>query len=151
MGGLGIPNMDNHNKALLGNLVFKASTSHDPWACLLRHQFATSNPTRLRRGSSNWKAITVGMDVWNKGDKWLIGNGESASFWNDHWIGDSPLKCLIQGPLPAQEELRLGSSVLSRQRTWDFSSIPFELPKAIRDSIQGLPIGLRHDIPDSII
>ncbi|PKI46327.1 hypothetical protein CRG98_033303 [Punica granatum] len=66
MGGLGIPNMDNRNKALLGNLVFKASTSHDPWACLLRHQFAASNLTRLRRGFSNWKAITIGMKVWNK-------------------------------------------------------------------------------------
>ncbi|PKI44473.1 hypothetical protein CRG98_035147 [Punica granatum] len=66
VGGLGIPNMDKRNKALLGNLVFRASSSQYPWACLFRHQFVSSSPARLRQGSSNWKAIAIDGKFTNK-------------------------------------------------------------------------------------
>ncbi|PKI37422.1 hypothetical protein CRG98_042208 [Punica granatum] len=59
-GGLGIPNMNSCNKALLGSLVSQASTSREPWACLLRLQLNTRNPTDLGRASTNWKAIKIG-------------------------------------------------------------------------------------------
>ncbi|PKI44750.1 hypothetical protein CRG98_034859 [Punica granatum] len=82
-GGLGIPNMNLRNKALLGNLVSRAASSGEPWARLLRHQFTTNKPACLSSGSSNWKALRTGMDVWEMGAKWLIGNGASALFWSD--------------------------------------------------------------------
>ncbi|PKI50207.1 hypothetical protein CRG98_029390 [Punica granatum] len=60
LSGLGILDMNSRNKALVGSLVSRASTSREPWARLLRLQLNTRNPTDLGRASTNWKAIKVG-------------------------------------------------------------------------------------------
>ncbi|PKI70720.1 hypothetical protein CRG98_008953 [Punica granatum] len=114
-------------------------------------KFVTHNLAHLVSGSSNWKAIRAGMEVWEKGDKWAIGNGASAFFWYDRWVGRELLRSIVHGPLPAGENNILVSSILLPNITWDFSHLSFNLPASITDSIRGLPIGLSHDMPDCII
>ncbi|PKI45565.1 hypothetical protein CRG98_034083 [Punica granatum] len=151
LGGLGIPSMNLHNKALLENFVSRAASSREPWAGLLHQQFNTYNPARLTKGSNNWRGLLVGMEMWEKGGKWLIGDEISVRFWLDRWVGGKPLRNIIYEPLPAHEEDRRVSFVMMPNCEWNFFSLPFDLPQSIRASIQGLPTSLSHDTPDSII
>ncbi|PKI36212.1 hypothetical protein CRG98_043408 [Punica granatum] len=52
--------------------------------------------------------------------------------------------------LPILEDSRLVSSVLTPCRDWDLSSLPLDLPPEIAQSIHGLPIGHRNDVPDKV-
>lgn len=57
-----------------------------------------SNVSKLRC-SSIWRAMTRGMDTFNKGAMWMIGRDSSLNFWLDSWMAQGPLHHLIQGPL----------------------------------------------------
>ncbi|PKI66656.1 hypothetical protein CRG98_012998 [Punica granatum] len=104
MGGLGLKQMDLRNKALLGSLAARVTTEESPWARMLRIKATRSN--FLWKGSATWNALPAGLETWDKGAKWIIGDGIPMNFWEDWWIGNAPLRERIQGPLPLGEEQR---------------------------------------------
>ena len=59
-------------------------------------------------GSSNWKGLKVGHEVFRKGLCWVVNNGRCVFFWHDLWVGDRPLRWLVHGPLsPLDDSYRV--------------------------------------------
>jgi hypothetical protein len=74
------------------------------WAKTLKAKYCSSGIMDERlltrnNGSSNWKGLKVGHEVFRKGLCWVVNNGHCVSFWHDLWVGDRPLRGLVHGPL----------------------------------------------------
>ena len=109
-GGLGLYSSKPRNLALLAKLNWRLIDEKDPlWAKTLLAKYCPNGPLefkeRLRKsGSSNWKGLKMGNEVFSKGIRWVIGNGHSVSFWHDTWVGNRPLREVIHCPIPPFEE-----------------------------------------------
>lgn len=51
-----------------------------------------SRKPRKRQGCGLWKSITVGNEDFWKFISFSLGSGENICFWNDLWVGVTPLK-----------------------------------------------------------
>ena len=40
-----------------------------------------------------------GMEIFNKGNRWLVDRDSNLNVWDSSWTSKGPLKQLIQGPL----------------------------------------------------
>uniref|UniRef100_A0A2N9GNJ6 Reverse transcriptase domain-containing protein n=1 Tax=Fagus sylvatica TaxID=28930 RepID=A0A2N9GNJ6_FAGSY len=53
----------------------------------------TSSPLPINRGgSSNWRGLKLGHEVFRNGLRWVVNNGQHVSFWHDTWVGNQPLE-----------------------------------------------------------
>ncbi|PKI42313.1 hypothetical protein CRG98_037284 [Punica granatum] len=120
MGGIGLKQMDRRNKSLSGTSI-RATTNDSPWAKMLRLKAA--RPNFPWKGSLTWKVIRAGLEVWDKGAQWVIGDGTQVNFWYDWQIGSSLLRkdhmalfCLAKNTGQLEQSsppLGNGTSVLS--------------------------------------
>ncbi|PKI54100.1 hypothetical protein CRG98_025516 [Punica granatum] len=134
--------MHLRNKALLGGLAIQTADEDSPWARLLRHRFDRRFTTNLWKGSPNSFALRAGLEVWELGRKWRIGDGSLVNFWDDTWVGTSPLKKILSGPLPQGEQEMKVSTIISNTREWDLNNIPTDIPTHITNKIKdGSSIG----------
>ena len=129
MGGLGLYSTKSRNIALLAKLNWRVMENADAlWSKTLKSKYCPSgimdDRLRTRRsGSSNWKGLKVGHETFRKGLRWVVNNGHCISFWHDLWVGDRPLRCLVQGPLsPIEDSFRV-CDVIEGMSMWDFSKI----------------------------
>ncbi|XP_031398920.1 uncharacterized protein LOC116209428 [Punica granatum] len=129
--------MHLRNKALLGGLAIQTADEDSPWARLLRHRFDRRFTTNLWKGSPNSFALRAGLEVWELGRKWRIGDGSLVNFWDDTWVGTSPLKKILSGPLPQGEQEMKVSTIISNTREWDLNNIPTDIPTHITNKIKG--------------
>jgi hypothetical protein len=95
------------------------------WAKTLKSKYCPSDimDDRLKTrssGSSNWKGLKVGHEVFRKGLRWVVNNGRFVSFWHDLWVGDRPLRCLVHGPLSPLEDSLWVCDVIESVSMWDF-------------------------------
>lgn len=96
-GGLGIPNLQDMNVALLAKLVWKLAQQKDGdlvnsvlshkyggWRTLVREEKKTNC-------STTWRSIGK-VPTWIKrNSKWEVGDGKTVLFWRDAWLGEMPL------------------------------------------------------------
>ena len=85
-----------------------------------------------------WKGIKRGEDTFKKGVKWIPGHESTLNFWTDCWSNLGPIRSRIQGPLPqAASDLQV-NNVLSLNG-WNWTAIPFVLPKEVMSDILAVP------------
>jgi hypothetical protein len=95
-GGLGIRNLDIQNIALLSKWLYKLLTTDGTWQQLIRNKYLGSKPL----SQAFWKAadshfwaglMKVKSDFLRFGT-FTIKNGTQIRFWEDQWLGTSPLR-----------------------------------------------------------
>jgi hypothetical protein len=99
-------------------------------------------------GSSNWKGLKVGHEVFRKGLHWVVNNGHCVSFWHDLWVGDRPLRWLVHGPLSTLEDSYWVCDVIEGVSTWDFSKISLTLPLTTWEAIRAISVCPTRSLAD---
>jgi mannosylglycoprotein endo-beta-mannosidase len=92
-GGLGIINLELHNKALLLKQLHKFYLKADiPWVRLVWSLYGNSVPhARKSTGSFWWRDVMSLSDAYRSIITCSIKSGQSVLFWKDFWIHDQNL------------------------------------------------------------
>jgi hypothetical protein len=94
-GGLGIEVLEVKNKCLLCKWLFKILTGNGVWHELVSNKYlhsrSLSQVTVKSLDSSFWKGLMKLKDDFFERGSFTIGNGEEARFWEETWLGSSPL------------------------------------------------------------
>uniref|UniRef100_A0A2N9HFI3 Reverse transcriptase domain-containing protein n=1 Tax=Fagus sylvatica TaxID=28930 RepID=A0A2N9HFI3_FAGSY len=146
LGGLGLYSTKARNLALLAKLNWRVM--EDPNSLWARTLIAKYCPNGImdgrlgtrRSGSSNWKCLKKGHEVFRKGLRWVVNNGQEISFWHDLWVGDRPLRSLVHGPLSSWEDSLRVCDVVEGVNLWNFSSLSLVIPTCIRESIKAISV-----------
>ena len=98
-GGLGVLNLDVHNKCLLSKWLFKLLNGDGVWQQLLKSKYLkdkTLTQVQYMPGDSQFWAglMKVKGDFLSLG-KFDLGYGSQVRFWEDSWIRPRPLKSLF--------------------------------------------------------
>jgi hypothetical protein len=101
-----------------------------------------------RSGSSNWKGMKKGHEVFRKGLRWVVNNGQEISFWHDLWVGDRPLRSLVHGPLSSQEDSLRVCDVVEGVSMWNLSTLSLDIPTCIRESIKAISVCPNRPLAD---
>ena len=94
LGGLGITNTRILNIALMCKWIWKLSQGATGlWVDMLRNKyFPNGNFFEGRtRGSPFWNDLQAVRPAFALGAKFVVGDGRSARFWLDLWLGANPL------------------------------------------------------------
>uniref|UniRef100_A0A2N9FE83 CCHC-type domain-containing protein n=1 Tax=Fagus sylvatica TaxID=28930 RepID=A0A2N9FE83_FAGSY len=146
LGGLGLYACKPRNVAMLAKLNWRLLQEKDAlWARTILAKYSPNGvmeiDKRLNRcGSSTWRGIKKGHEVFRKGLRWVVRNGQGVSFWHDKWVGENPLRDVIQGPLPSNEDSIRVCDVVEGVGNWDLSRLSMIIPKPICDSIRAIPV-----------
>ena len=94
--GLGIENLEVKNKCLLSKWLYKLSVETDAtWAQILCNKYLhskTLSRVMVRPTDSPfWKGPMRMKSAFFHRTKFIIGNGTSTRFWEDTWLGETPL------------------------------------------------------------
>ena len=98
-GGLGIENLEVKNRCLLSKWLYKLSVDTDAtWAQILRNKYLQSktlSQVMVRPTDSPfWKGLMRVKSVFFYRTKFVVGTGTSTRFWEDTWLGETPLALL---------------------------------------------------------
>jgi ribonuclease HI len=154
LGGLGLHSTKARNLALLAKLNWRVM--EDPnslWANTLIAKYCPNGimDERLRSrrsGSSNWKGLKKGHEVFRKGLRWVVNNGQEISFWHDLWVGDSPLCSLVHGPLSVWEDSLRVCDVVEGVSMWNLSTLTLAIPTSTRESIKAISVCPNRPLAD---
>jgi ribonuclease HI len=154
LGGLGLYSAKARNLALLAKLNWRVMEEPDSlWAKTLIAKYCPNGimDERLntrRSGSSNWKGLRKGHEVFRKGLRWVIKNGHSVSFWHDLWVGDRPLRTLVHGPLSIWEDTLRVCDVVEGVNLWNLSILSLDIPVGTREAIKAMWICPNSSLAD---
>src|SRR3989337_1881294 len=95
-GGLGIENLEIKNKCLMSKWLYRLSLETDGmWALILRNKYLQSKSlaqvTARPNDSPFWKGLMRTKDMFFHRAKFFVGNGMTTRFWEDTWLGETPL------------------------------------------------------------
>ena len=95
-GGLGIENLEVKNRCLLSKWLFKLSSETETtWAQILRNKYLQSKTlaqvTVRPTNSPSWKGLMRVKPLFFNRAKILVGDGANTRFWEDRWLGETPL------------------------------------------------------------
>uniref|UniRef100_A0A8I6YGZ3 Uncharacterized protein n=1 Tax=Hordeum vulgare subsp. vulgare TaxID=112509 RepID=A0A8I6YGZ3_HORVV len=95
-GGLGIENLEVKNRCLLSKWLFRLSVETEGiWVQILRNKYLHSKTlahVSVRPNDSPfWKGLMKVRSAFFRRTKFIIGNGEGTRFWEDSWLGETPL------------------------------------------------------------
>jgi ribonuclease HI len=156
-GGLGLYATKPKNKALLAKLNWRLHDEKDSWwARTLTAKYCpngiTSSPLPIHRGgSSNWRGLKLGHEVFRNGLRWIVSNGQHVSFWNDKWVGDHILREVIHGPLSLEESSFRICDLIEGTSFWDFSKLSIGLPPPICAQIKSIYLCTLSHLEDCIV
>ena len=95
-GGLGIHDLEIKNTALLGRWLFKLLTEDGVWQTLLRRKYIGSKALSQlywKPGDSHfWAGLMHVKNSFFRFGSFLIRDGSEIRFWEDTWLGNTPLK-----------------------------------------------------------
>jgi hypothetical protein len=126
------------------------------WARTLTAKYCpngiTSSPLPIHKGgSSNWRGLKLGHEVFRNGLRWVVNNGQHVSFWNDKWVGNQPLRDVIQGPLALEESSFRICDLIEGASFWDFSKLSVVLPSSICAQIKSIYLCTLNHLEDCIV
>ena len=86
-GGLGVVDIQLHNKTLLIKNLYKFFNKQNlPWVNLLWESYYTTNPPQGKvEGSFWWKAHLKLIPLFKEVAHSTVGTGETTLFWTDNW------------------------------------------------------------------
>jgi hypothetical protein len=155
-GGLGIYATKPRNKALLAKLNWRLHVEREAlWAKTFRAKYWPDGPNSTivpshRYGSNNWRGIKLGHEVFEKGIRWVVNNGLSVSFWKDKWVGEKPIREIIQGPLTLEEENFMVGHVIEGATHWDLTKLSLVLPSSIVECIRATHLCTLNSMGDQL-
>ena len=95
-GGLGIPDLEVKNRALLGKWLFKLLTEDGVWQTLLRRKYIGSNALSQiswKSGDSHfWAGLMATKKFFFPFGSFSIKSGSEIRFWEDKWLGPTTLR-----------------------------------------------------------
>lgn len=96
-GGLGFVNTRIMNAALLCKWIFKLETGvENPCCDLLRRKYMVEGggffQSKVEGGSQFWRGLHEVKGWMKLGSSYKLGDGKNISFWDDIWLGETPLK-----------------------------------------------------------
>lgn len=98
-GGLGVLNLDVHNKCLLSKWLFKLLNGDEVWQQLLRNKYLREKTLTqvqyLSRDSQFWVGLMKVKGEFLSLGKFDLGDGSQVRFREDSWIRPHPLKLLF--------------------------------------------------------
>ena len=68
----------------------------------------------------------------------MVNNGQRVSFWHDRWIGDSPFRTFVQGPLSFSECSLRVCDVVGSGSVWNLGGLSLLLPTSVVDDIRAI-------------
>ena len=113
-------------------------------------------PNKLTEGgklpcSRIWAACKKGGHIYVKGLRWTIKNGDSVNLWLDFWLPFRRLRELIIGPLNRGEEELSIRQCFDENHIWKPSSISFELPDNMLNTIKATAFSYTSQTNDSLM
>uniref|UniRef100_A0A0A8YYV5 Reverse transcriptase zinc-binding domain-containing protein n=1 Tax=Arundo donax TaxID=35708 RepID=A0A0A8YYV5_ARUDO len=88
------------NKCLLVKWIWRiCSNNQEMWCRLLEAKYFPHGnffKTEAKGGSQFWKGLHKVKHLFKWGATFKVGNGTCVSFWDDIWVGHTPLR--IQFP-----------------------------------------------------
>jgi hypothetical protein len=156
-GGLGLYATKPRNKALLAKLNWRLHDEKDSWwARTLTTKYFPNGITFVplpihRGGSSNWRGLKLGHEVFRNGLRWVVNNGQHVSFWNDKWVGDHTLREMVQGPLSVEESNFRICDLIKGTSFWDFSKLSIVLPPPTCAQIKSYYLCTLSHLEDCIV
>jgi hypothetical protein len=95
-GGLGVEVLELKNKCLLSKWLYKLLNEEGVWKELLHNKYlqnkTLSQVTAKPTDSPFWKGIMGVKEAFFSRGSLVLGNGKSIRFWEDTWLGDTPLE-----------------------------------------------------------
>jgi hypothetical protein len=102
VGGLGVRNMIQFNRALLGKWLLRFAMEMDAlWRKVVDIKYGSMRVGWCFKevggsfGVGVWKCITRGWDAFAAHVRYEVEDGSLILFWHDVWCGDLPLKLLF--------------------------------------------------------
>ncbi|XP_056697371.1 uncharacterized protein [Spinacia oleracea] len=141
-GGLGVRNLFAKNKLLISKLCWRlASFPSNLASQIIVRKYLFSRPAAFgfNKGSYIWRGLKDPWECYKNSCQWVVGNGFSIDLWNDKWVGGSPIREQIHGPLSLVDE-SLHVKDLIRNGEWFFEKISFNIPHSLVKEIQCIPI-----------
>lgn len=94
--GLGIENLEVKNRCLLSKWLFRISVKTEGmWVQILRKKYLQNKTlaqvTARSSDSPFWKGLMRSKNAFFHRTRFIISNDESTRFWEDTWLGDTPL------------------------------------------------------------
>ncbi|PKI77952.1 hypothetical protein CRG98_001572 [Punica granatum] len=65
-------------------------------------------------------AIQTGNQICMLGSKWSAGDGSKINSWKDCWVGYTPLRSMLHGPLSRSDINLKVKDILNNDGTWNF-------------------------------
>ena len=94
-GGLGIEVLELKNNCLLSKWLFKLLNEDGVWQELLRNKYlGTKTLAQVEASPTDspfWKGLMRVKEGFFDRGTFKIGNGQGTRFWEDKWLGESPL------------------------------------------------------------
>lgn len=98
-GGLSFVDTRAMNTSLLAKWIFKLDKGEKSLALeVLRKKYLKDRSfcqTEQNGCSQFWQGLGKAKERYEKGTKWILGNGRKIRFWYDVWLGDCPLKIVF--------------------------------------------------------
>ena len=143
LGGLGITNTRILNIALMCKWIWKLSQGAiDLWVDMLRNKyFPNGNFFEGRaRGSPFWNDLQAVRPAFALGAKFVVGDGRSARFWLDLWLGANPLWAQFQDlyALAVNPEMTVATALASNPPAIHFRRELTGLEQARFEELLGL-------------
>jgi hypothetical protein len=95
-GGLGVHDLEVKNSALLGKQLFKLLTKDGVWQTLLKRKYigakVLSQVIWKHRDTHFWAGLMAMKKFFFRYGTFLIKDGSQIRFWEDSWLGNSPLR-----------------------------------------------------------
>ena len=155
LGGLRLFSMKRRNEAILAKLCWRLTHEKGkPWANMLLAKYLCPNRLTEEGGklpcSRIWAACKKGGPIYVKGLRWIIKNGESVNMWLDFWLPFGRLRESIIGPLNRGEDELSVRQCFDENHFWKPSSISFELPDNMLNTIKATPFSFSPQTNDSL-
>ncbi|GLT26032.1 hypothetical protein SLA2020_011230 [Shorea laevis] len=141
-GGLGFRSAKNANIVAMSKLNWKLHIEKDKsWREVLVKKYNINDfsfsPSSF--ASPVIKCISKGIDLFKYGVKYIPLNGQSISFWFDHWVGVAPLSSILFGPFTENTDSILLFDVLSNGAI-NTDAIGYILPYDLIMEILAIPL-----------
>lgn len=156
-GGLGLRKARDNNLVAMGKLAWRLI--HEvgkPWVELVSRKYGITSGRELmdvskyKQGSLVLRGIIWAREeLFLKGAKWMVSNGERANFWTDVWCRDRPLL----------EEVVMVPGVHASGRVrefwiegsgWDWGLLSTVLPMDVLTGIAGFALVSELDVSDGL-
>ncbi|CAJ2666292.1 unnamed protein product [Trifolium pratense] len=120
------------------SLGWKLMTSSDQWAVMCRALFLRhGKPASSLFHSSIWHGIKLHFTDVLSNSRWLIGKGDTISFWKDNWLGSS-LVGLLNIPLHIHKSLTASVADMIVEGSWIIPSCIAELDTDVVECIHAV-------------